>query len=60
VDVLLYFAALVTMFMRFIWPISGLAEWIFSCPDHIADYIQRFCHISIFLSEEQQSVKDAN
>ena len=58
-DVLFNFSALVTMFVRFIWPISGLAKRILSCPDQVADYIQRFCHISIFLSEERESVKDA-
>jgi hypothetical protein len=31
-DVLFNFSAFVTMFVRFVRPISGLAEWIFSCP----------------------------
>lgn len=39
-DVLFNFSALVTMFMRFVWPITGLAEWILSCPDQVADNIQ--------------------
>jgi hypothetical protein len=40
VDVLFYFSALVSMFVRFVGPISGLAKRILSCPDQVADYIQ--------------------
>ncbi|HTG43595.1 MAG TPA: hypothetical protein VK633_03585 [Verrucomicrobiae bacterium] len=39
-DVLLYFATFVPMFLRLLRPISGLSERIFIGPDYIADYIQ--------------------
>jgi hypothetical protein len=40
VDVLLYFATLVPVFLGFVRPISGSAERILIGPQRIADYIQ--------------------